>query len=187
MVTTEENQSLRTKPPLMPKISTGGQPAFKRQALSILSPNPLWTYKPMEHHFTLLILPISEVFNTINNRELNARDQSGTIPYLPEQKNIAHTMTVRNTRPSIAEHFESNWKSSSNKAFSKCIYLLPKQPPDPDNSTLHCLPASHNTWSPNTKQLSDFILPRDMAVLLSLPFPGFQFSGSKYRISGRIR
>jgi len=31
-----------------------GQPAFKRQVLSILSPNPLRTYKPMEQHLTPL-------------------------------------------------------------------------------------------------------------------------------------
>jgi len=45
-----------------------GQPAFKRQALPILSPNSLRTYKAMEQHFTLLRFLINEVFNTIKDQ-----------------------------------------------------------------------------------------------------------------------
>jgi len=41
------------------------QPAYKRQALLILSPSPLQAYKPIEQ-FTPLRLPINEIFNIID-------------------------------------------------------------------------------------------------------------------------
>jgi len=44
-----------------------GQPAYKRQALLILSRSPLQAYKPIEY-FTLLRLPINEFFNTIKDQ-----------------------------------------------------------------------------------------------------------------------
>ena len=44
-----------------------GQPAYNRQELSILSPSPLRSYQLIEI-FTLLRLPINEVFNIIKNQ-----------------------------------------------------------------------------------------------------------------------
>jgi len=46
-----------------------GEPTYKRQALMILSPSPLRAYRVIEQ-FTLLRLPISEVFNTIKNQPM---------------------------------------------------------------------------------------------------------------------
>jgi len=40
------------------------QPAYKKQALPVLTPNPLQAFN-MEQHFTPLRLPINEVFNII--------------------------------------------------------------------------------------------------------------------------
>ena len=44
-----------------------GKPAYKRQALQILTPSLLRAYKVIEQ-FTPLRLPINEVFNTIKDQ-----------------------------------------------------------------------------------------------------------------------
>jgi len=61
-----------------------GQLAFKSQEISIFSPNLLRIYKPIEH-FTLLRLPINEVFNNIKGQSwVSTQNQSSTIPYFLE-------------------------------------------------------------------------------------------------------
>jgi len=49
------------------QVQNWGQPAYKRQALSIFSPSLLRAYKLIEQ-FTPLWLPINEVFNTIKDQ-----------------------------------------------------------------------------------------------------------------------
>ena len=44
-----------------------GQPPYKKQALSILSSSPIQSYKPIKR-FTLLKLPINELFNTFKDQ-----------------------------------------------------------------------------------------------------------------------
>ena len=134
-----------TKPSLMPKIEIRGNLPLKIQTLPMLSPNSLQTYKPMERHFTLLRIPISEVFNTIKSQPWVRRPSP--IRYdstFPKQKNFVPIVTARDTKPSTAGPSGSTWKISSNKTFSKSTSSLSKQPPDPDSLTLHRFP-SYNT------------------------------------------
>jgi len=110
-----------------------------------------------------------------NNCGLGVRDQSDMIPHFPEQKNIAPTMTARDTRPSTLGPLKVSGRAHPLRSHKKSTPSLPKQPPDLNSLTLHRLSNSHNTWSLNPKQLSDFMFPRDRAVLLSLIFLVFQF------------
>ena len=143
MMTSEESRSLYMKHPPMQQDQSWGQPTFKRQVLPILSPNSLWTHKPM-NNFHPTEAPISEIFDTMKDlpwvRHLKPIWYD---PSLLEAENIAPIMTVRNKGLSIAGPFRSTWKGLSNKISSKSTSSLSRQPPNPDSSTLHRLP-SHN-------------------------------------------
>ena len=57
-----------------------------------------WIFKLTEY-FTLLQLPINEVFNTIKDQLwIRHRDQSDTILHLSEQKSIVPITTVKGVR-----------------------------------------------------------------------------------------
>ena len=75
-------------------------------------------------HFTLLKLPINEVFNTIKNQPwVRRRDQSNTTgseEYFP-------ITTAKGTKPSIVGPSEDIWRISSSRTYSKNISSLQKQ------------------------------------------------------------
>ena len=87
-IMTERSWSRSTKFQPVSVTRIGGQPAYKSQALSVLSPNPLQAFK-MEQHLTPLRLPINEVFNSIKDQHwLSAQSESDTTLFSPEWKNI---------------------------------------------------------------------------------------------------
>jgi len=76
-----------------------GQPAFKRQALypsTKSAPN----LQSDGITFHSVEAPHQRGPQYLRGCRLGARDQSGTIPLFREQKNIAPTMSIRDTRPS---------------------------------------------------------------------------------------
>jgi len=74
-----------------------GQPAFKRQALLILSPSPLRAFRT-EEYFTPFRLSINEIFNTIKDQSWVRRPKPIRYdPTLPKAENIAPTVTARDT------------------------------------------------------------------------------------------
>jgi len=66
MVMSEESRKSPHEASTHSQDQNQGQPAF--EVLSILPPNPLQSYNPMEQHFTLLKLPINEVFHTFKDQ-----------------------------------------------------------------------------------------------------------------------
>ena len=139
----EKNRSLRTKPPLTPKIGTRGNSAFKKQTLSIL-PQTRSKLTIRWNNISLHWSFPSTRSSTLSRIScgLGVRDQSDTTPHFPERKNIAPTMIARDTRPSIAKPFGSIWKNSSNKISSKSTSSLPKQLPNSDNLMSIAYPAT---------------------------------------------
>ena len=104
------------------------QPSYKRWVFLVLSPNPLQVFK-REENFTLLRLPINEIFNAIKDQSWVKRLKPFQYdPTLPRAKEYVPTTIVRHIEPSTTKPSKILGRTCLAKSSSKSSSLPLGQP-----------------------------------------------------------
>jgi len=123
--TTEKSQSYSMKWLSESGTWIGGNPTYERQALSVISPSLLQTFKPTEHRSVRL--PINEVFNAIKDQLWDRR--SRPIRYYPTLSKIDEYCSYHDNKGHKTVHCWNLWKYLKElirQAFLKEYILTPE-------------------------------------------------------------